>query len=95
MELFWFSSKCSFLCSAGVGRTGTFITLDRIMQELENNAPGINIYDTVLELRQHRTLMVQTEGQYIYLHDCVVQLIRVLMERRNAATNQGMPTVSW
>ena len=64
------------------------------MQELENNAPGINIHDTVLELRQHRTLMVQTEEQYIYPHDCAVQLIRELMERRNVATNEGMPTVS-
>lgn len=53
-------------CSAGVGRTGTFITLDRVMQELESDDTlGINIYDTVLELRQHRTLMVQTEEQYI------------------------------
>ena len=64
------------------------------MQELENNAAGINIFDTVLELRQHRSLMVQTEEQYIYLHDCAVQLIHELMARRNIATNQGMPGVS-
>lgn len=60
------------------------------MQEIANDAPGVNIYDTVLELRQHRSLMVQTEEQYIYLHDCTVQLIRELMQKRNAATNQGM-----
>lgn len=37
-------------CSAGVGRTGTFIALDLIMQRLKNDSK-INIFETVKKLR--------------------------------------------
>ena len=47
-------------CSAGVGRTGTFITLDTMLQRMkeENN---LNIPEFVKEMRSRRVLMVQTE----------------------------------
>ena len=47
-------------CSAGVGRTGTFIVLDIMLQVLEAGA-GINVYDCILKLRSQRSCMVQTE----------------------------------
>ncbi|KAG9461471.1 hypothetical protein GDO78_016788 [Eleutherodactylus coqui] len=47
-------------CSAGVGRTGTFITLDRIIKQIEAE-DRIDVYGTVYDLRMHRLLMVQTE----------------------------------
>ncbi|GFQ99834.1 phosphatidylinositol phosphatase PTPRQ [Trichonephila clavata] len=56
-------------CSAGVGRTGTFIAVDRLSQQLRNT-DAIDIFGTVMELRHHRINMVQTEDQYIYIH-CV------------------------
>ncbi|KFM66966.1 Phosphotidylinositol phosphatase PTPRQ, partial [Stegodyphus mimosarum] len=62
-------------CSAGVGRTGTFIAVDRLSQQLMRS-DVIDVYGTVLDLRQYRTNMVQTEDQYIYIHLCVNQLIR-------------------
>ncbi len=54
-----------FLCflddsSAGVGRTGTFITLDRITQHLKENE-YVDVFGTVSEMRMHRNYMVQTE----------------------------------
>ncbi|XP_054716770.1 tyrosine-protein phosphatase 10D-like [Uloborus diversus] len=61
-------------CSAGVGRTGTFIAVDRIAQELQDTN-YIDVYGTVMDLRQHRTNMVQTEDQYVYIHRCVLQLL--------------------
>ncbi|KAK1169237.1 hypothetical protein AOXY_G10206 [Acipenser oxyrinchus oxyrinchus] len=62
-------------CSAGVGRTGTFISLDRVLQQLDSK-DTVDIYGSVSELRLHRAHMVQTECQYAYLHQCVRDVLR-------------------
>lgn len=49
-----------FFSSAGVGRTGTFIALDRILQQLDSK-DTVDIYAAVHDLRLHRVHMVQTE----------------------------------
>ena len=46
-------------CSAGVGRTGTFITLDYMLERIRAEKT-INIYEFVCNLRKQRVLMVQT-----------------------------------
>ena len=46
-------------CSAGVGRTGTFITLDYMLERIKSEK-SINIYEIVSGLRKQRVLMVQT-----------------------------------
>ncbi|XP_044137653.1 receptor-type tyrosine-protein phosphatase H [Bufo gargarizans] len=61
-------------CSAGVGRTGTLIALDYLMQQIEKEQ-CIGIYSFVEKMRIHRNLMVQTEEQYIFLNKCMVDLI--------------------
>uniref|UniRef100_A0A8D3DMT5 protein-tyrosine-phosphatase n=1 Tax=Scophthalmus maximus TaxID=52904 RepID=A0A8D3DMT5_SCOMX len=62
-------------CSAGVGRTGTFIVLDRVLQQLDTK-DSLDIYSSVFDLRLHRSHMVQTESQYLYLHQCVRDVLR-------------------
>ncbi|KAM6937933.1 receptor-type tyrosine-protein phosphatase beta [Xenentodon cancila] len=62
-------------CSAGVGRTGTFIVLDRVLQQLDSR-DLVDIYGAVFDLRLHRSHMVQTERQYLYLHQCVRDVLR-------------------
>ncbi|XP_067248538.1 receptor-type tyrosine-protein phosphatase beta isoform X2 [Chanodichthys erythropterus] len=62
-------------CSAGVGRTGTFIVLDRVLQQLDRNCT-VDIYGCVFDLRLHRSHMVQTECQYAYIHQCVRDVLR-------------------
>ncbi|XP_060050922.1 receptor-type tyrosine-protein phosphatase beta isoform X2 [Erinaceus europaeus] len=62
-------------CSAGVGRTGTFMALDRILQQLDFK-DSVDIYGAVHDLRLHRVHMVQTECQYVYLHQCVRDVLR-------------------
>uniref|UniRef100_A0A7N5JQX4 Receptor-type tyrosine-protein phosphatase beta n=1 Tax=Ailuropoda melanoleuca TaxID=9646 RepID=A0A7N5JQX4_AILME len=62
-------------CSAGVGRTGTFIALDRILQQLDSK-DSVDIYGAVNDLRLHRVHMVQTECQYVYLHQCIRDVLR-------------------
>nr|XP_037273381.1 receptor-type tyrosine-protein phosphatase beta-like [Rhipicephalus microplus] len=61
-------------CSAGVGRTGTFIALDMCLQKLEVDE-DIDIFHLVLDLRECRRCMVQNEKQYTYLYHCVASVI--------------------
>ncbi|XP_073725199.1 receptor-type tyrosine-protein phosphatase beta [Misgurnus anguillicaudatus] len=62
-------------CSAGVGRTGTFIAIDRLIFQIERESM-VDIYGIVNDMRMHRALMVQTEDQYVYLHQCAYDIIR-------------------
>lgn len=52
-------SEPSF-CSAGVGRTGTFIALDRLLQHIRDHE-FVDILGLVSEMRSYRMSMVQTE----------------------------------
>ncbi|XP_055519235.1 receptor-type tyrosine-protein phosphatase H-like isoform X1 [Leucoraja erinacea] len=61
-------------CSAGVGRTGTLIALDYLLQRIEKEAV-VDVYGIVHNMRMSRTCMVQTENQYIFLHQCVLDVI--------------------
>ncbi|XP_057613431.1 receptor-type tyrosine-protein phosphatase beta isoform X2 [Chionomys nivalis] len=76
-------------CSAGVGRTGTFVALDRILQQLDSK-DSVDIYGAVHDLRLHRVHMVQTECQYIYLHQCVRDVLRA-RKLRNEQENPLFP----
>ncbi|KAL3967659.1 phylloquinone omega-hydroxylase/docosahexaenoic acid omega-hydroxylase [Sarotherodon galilaeus] len=61
--------------SAGVGRTGTIISLDVLLQQLEKEqAVGINAF--VHKMRLNRPYMVQTESQYIFLHQCIMDSLQ-------------------
>lgn len=48
-------------CSAGVGRTGTFIVIDTMLQRLAQEEDMIDIYGHVSLLRTQRNYMIQTE----------------------------------
>lgn len=76
-------------CSAGVGRTGTFVALDRILQQLDSK-DSVDIYGAVHDLRLHRVHMVQTECQYVYLHQCVRDVLRA-RKLRNEQENPLFP----
>ncbi|XP_061628616.1 receptor-type tyrosine-protein phosphatase eta isoform X1 [Phyllopteryx taeniolatus] len=62
-------------CSAGVGRTGTFIAIDRLIFQIERENV-VDVYGVVHDLRVHRPLMVQTEDQYVFLNQCAMDIIR-------------------
>uniref|UniRef100_A0A8C7YEU1 protein-tyrosine-phosphatase n=1 Tax=Oryzias sinensis TaxID=183150 RepID=A0A8C7YEU1_9TELE len=62
-------------CSAGVGRTGTFIAIDRLIFQIERENI-VDIFGIVHNLRMHRPLMVQTEDQYVFLNQCALDFIR-------------------
>ncbi|XP_026178722.1 receptor-type tyrosine-protein phosphatase C isoform X5 [Mastacembelus armatus] len=68
----FFSGPIVIHCSAGVGRTGTYIGIDAMMECLE--AEGrVDIYGYVVRLRRQRCLMVQVESQYILIHQALVE----------------------
>nr|XP_034319182.1 receptor-type tyrosine-protein phosphatase alpha-like [Crassostrea gigas]XP_034319183.1 receptor-type tyrosine-protein phosphatase alpha-like [Crassostrea gigas] len=54
-------------CSAGVGRTGTFIGLDCLLKQGRKTGE-INVFEFVQQMREDRMTMVQTTDQYIFLH---------------------------
>ncbi|XP_069830095.1 phosphatidylinositol phosphatase PTPRQ isoform X3 [Dendropsophus ebraccatus] len=61
-------------CSAGVGRSGVFVAMDHLIQHI-NHHDFVDIYGLVAELRSERMCMVQNLAQYIFLHQCVVDLL--------------------
>ncbi|XP_078286530.1 receptor-type tyrosine-protein phosphatase H-like isoform X4 [Rhinoraja longicauda] len=61
--------------SAGVGRTGTLIALDYVLQRMEKEAV-VDVYGIVHNMRMNRPCMVQTEKQYIFLHQCILDKIQ-------------------
>ncbi|XP_055482184.1 phosphatidylinositol phosphatase PTPRQ isoform X1 [Psammomys obesus] len=61
-------------CSAGVGRTGVFIALDHLTQHI-NDHDFVDVYGLVAELRSERMCMVQNLAQYIFLHQCILDLL--------------------
>uniref|UniRef100_A0A8D0G7X4 Receptor-type tyrosine-protein phosphatase eta n=1 Tax=Sphenodon punctatus TaxID=8508 RepID=A0A8D0G7X4_SPHPU len=69
-------------CSAGVGRTGTFISIDRLIHQMEMENM-VDVYGVVYDLRMHRPLMVQTEDQYIFLNQCVLDIIRSQKDKQS------------
>ncbi|XP_068610969.1 receptor-type tyrosine-protein phosphatase H-like [Brachionichthys hirsutus] len=62
-------------CSAGVGRTGTIIALDVLLQQLERER-AVAIKGFVHKMRLSRPHMVQTESQYMFLHQCIMDSLQ-------------------
>uniref|UniRef100_A0A670ZNM9 protein-tyrosine-phosphatase n=1 Tax=Pseudonaja textilis TaxID=8673 RepID=A0A670ZNM9_PSETE len=59
-------------CSAGAGRTGCFIVID-IMLDMAEREGVVDIFNCVRELRSRRVNMVQTEEQYVFIHDAILE----------------------
>ncbi|KAK3089809.1 hypothetical protein FSP39_006703 [Pinctada imbricata] len=60
------------LCSAGIGRTGTYIALDYLLREGEQEG-SVDIVNCLTTLRRQRTQFVQTVEQYKFLHEALLE----------------------
>nr|XP_009296744.1 receptor-type tyrosine-protein phosphatase F isoform X14 [Danio rerio] len=59
-------------CSAGVGRTGCFIVIDAMLERMKHEKT-VDIYGHVTCMRSQRNYMVQTEDQYIFIHEALLE----------------------
>lgn len=66
-------------CSAGVGRTGTYIAIDKLMRSALDMHGPLNVDNVIREMRMARNFMVQTEIQYMFIYRAVLDAILDLL----------------
>ena len=73
-------------CSAGIGRTGTFIVIDMIIDQIKRLGfeSEVDIQRTVQMVRSQRSGMVQTEAQYRFVYLAIQHYIETVQRRMEA-----------
>lgn len=66
--------KFCYVDSAGVGRTGAFIVIDAMLERIQHEKT-LDVYGHVTCLRAQRNYMVQTEDQYVFIYDALLEAI--------------------
>ncbi|XP_041917462.1 receptor-type tyrosine-protein phosphatase S-like isoform X2 [Alosa sapidissima] len=61
-------------CSAGVGRTGCFIVIDAMLERIKHERT-VDVYGHVTLMRSQRNYMVQTEDQYGFIHEALLEAV--------------------
>ncbi|CAI8024123.1 Receptor-type tyrosine-protein phosphatase alpha, partial [Geodia barretti] len=60
-------------CSSGVGRTGTLITIDCVLEQLQEEEKVVDIAGVIIHLRTQRMKLVESLEQYIFVHDAILE----------------------
>eukprot|EP00040_Diaphanoeca_grandis_P029056 m.169200 g.169200 ORF g.169200 m.169200 type:complete len:2299 (-) comp31556_c1_seq2:16-6912(-) len=74
-------------CSAGVGRTGVFIAIDMLDEDVRTSHAQRSVAEVVTDMRMCRTMMVQALSQYIYVYR-LYQAILQRDEKQRVANEQ-------
>lgn len=85
-------------CSAGVGRSGTFIALEYLLAQLESGAVAEAndeddmIFDVVNQLREQRMTMVQSDAQYCFLYQVLLEQFERWQATPKITAGSGEPS---
>ncbi|XP_064610345.1 tyrosine-protein phosphatase non-receptor type 11-like [Liolophura sinensis] len=89
-------------CSAGIGRTGTFIVIDIILNQIKTKGLDveIDIQKTIQTIRSQRSGMVQTEAQYKFVYLAVQHYIeteqrRIQAEHRSTVAGREYTNITY
>lgn len=67
-------------CSGGVGRTGTYILIDMVLNKMMRGAKEIDIAATVEHLRDQRPSMVKTKAQFEFALTAVAEEVNAILQ---------------
>jgi len=91
------ANKMLIHCSAGVGRTGTLITILTIIMKCElkvnpQDTKEINVNEIIIAMRKQRNdNMVQTEEQYMFIYDFLTYYYNINQEDIYAVSTFDAP----
>uniref|UniRef100_A0A1X7UMB9 protein-tyrosine-phosphatase n=1 Tax=Amphimedon queenslandica TaxID=400682 RepID=A0A1X7UMB9_AMPQE len=82
-------------CSAGIGRTGTYIIIDVIIKLIESQGwdVDIDIQKSVQIARGQRSGMVQTEQQYKFVYRAILHYVEASTQLKQAFSQSSTGTV--
>ena len=66
-----------------MGRTGTWVAIDASLQRIAEEHT-VDVFGFVMQMRNNRNIMVQTEDQYVFIHDVLVEAIQCGFTEVNA-----------
>ncbi|KAL6733816.1 hypothetical protein Aduo_004431 [Ancylostoma duodenale] len=75
------------MCSAGVGRTGTFVAIDAVCTRLFKGFEG-KVKDIVIDIRRQRALSIHNELQYFFVYSTVLDYIRAKMPKYHSKVSR-------
>lgn len=81
-------------CSAGVGRTGTYIAIDTLVKQALDMGGDLDVDKVISDMRQRRCYMVQSEMQYLFIYRCVLDCLSELLRDESAKVDANNSTAA-
>lgn len=67
-------------CSAGIGRSGTFVATHSLRKELLSGAESINIPQRIYDLRSQRAHLVTNPSQFQFIYKVLLQTLPTIVQ---------------